>query len=168
MKWTGNIGGSLRIARACAILLGSLLALAGCGGDDDSEAGSSEGACAFLKKSEVEDALGGPFAPPTLNETPSGSAVQVCSWYPKPGEAGRGFVQLTVSRFPGKGRRQFDNQRKISPRAKIISGLGEGAFSSGFGRNVKVTTLKDDRLVEVLSVDERTATKLVKAVLDRV
>ncbi len=116
VEWVGNVAGSFRVARVCAVLLGSLLALAGCGGDGDS-AGSSEGACAYLKKGEVENALGGPFAPPKRNESPSGSAVQVCSWYADAGKEGRGFIQLTVSRFPGKGRRQFDNQRKITPRA---------------------------------------------------
>ncbi|MGI8594092.1 MAG: hypothetical protein ACR2ML_06970 [Solirubrobacteraceae bacterium] len=151
--------------RLYAVLLGSVLALAGCGGDDG---GDSAGACAFLNKDEVEDALGGPFAPPKRNEGPSGSAVEVCSWYAEAGKDGRGFIQLTVSNFPGKGRRQFDNQRKITPRAKDISEVGEGAFASGFGRNTKVTTLKGDRLVEVLSVDEGTATELAKAVLDRV
>ncbi len=163
----GRIAGLHRVARACAVLIAALLALAGCGGDDD-VAGSSEGACAFLTRGAVEEALGGPFAPPKRDESPSGGAIQVCNWYAEPGKAGRGFIQLTVSTFQGKGRRQFDNQRRITPGSRTIVGVGEGAFVSQFGRNTKVTTFKEDRLIEVLSVDEPTATELAKTVLERV
>ncbi len=168
VEWAGSVAGFRRVARVCAVLLGSLLVLAGCGGGDDDSAGSSEGACAFLNKDDVEKALGGPFAPPKRNEGPSGSAVQVCSWYAEAGKEGRGFIQLTVSTFSGKGRTQFDNQRKITPGAKIVPSLGEAGFVSRFGTNTKVTALEGDRLVEVLSVDERVATELAKAVLERV
>ncbi len=168
VELAGSLAGFPRAARLCAALLGSLLALAGCGGGGDDSAGSTDGACAYLTKDDVEGALNGPFAPPRPNESPSGSAVQVCTWYPEAGKDGRGFVQLTVSTFKGKGRTQFDNQRKITPGAKVIAGVGEGAFAGRFGPNTKVTALKGDRLVEVLSVDQRTATELVKAALERV
>lgn len=172
VEWAGNVAGFRRATRVCVVLLGFLLALAGCGGDDGESAGSTEGACAYLTKDDVEGALNGPFAPPrpneSPNESPSGSAVQVCTWYPEAGKDGRGFVQLTVSTFKGKGRTQFDNQRKITPGAKVIAGVGEGAFAGRFGPNTKVTALKGDRLVEVLSVDLKTATELAKAVLARV
>lgn len=168
VEWGGNVAGFRRATRVCVVLLGSLLALAGCGGGGDDSAGSTDGACAYLTKDDVEGALNGPFAPPRPNESPSGSAVQVCTWYPEAGKDGRGFVQLTVSTFKGKGRTQFDNQRKITPGAKVIAGVGEGAFAGRFGSNTKVTALKGDRLVEVLSVDQRTATELVKAALERV
>ena len=172
VEWAGNVAGFLRVARVCAVLLGSLLALAGCGSGEDDSAGSTEGACAYLTKDDVEGALDGPFAPPRRNEGSSGSAVQVCTWYPDAGndagKGGRGLVQLTVSRFEGKGRAQFDNQRKITPGATVISGVGEGAFAGRFGQNTKVTTLKGDHLVEVLSVNQQIATELAKAVLERV
>lgn len=168
VEWGGNVAGFRRATRVCVVLLGFLLALAGCGGDDGESAGSTEGACAYLTKDDIEGALDGPYAPPRLNTGPSGSAVQVCSWYPEAGNEGRGFVQLTVSTFKGKGRTQFDNQRKITPGAKVIVGLGEGAFAGRFGNNIKVTALEGDRLVEVLSVDQQTATELAKAVLERV
>lgn len=173
-----------RAAAWAAVFIALAPAVAACGGGSDKK--PSEGAgpgttpkqsgggstartgpCTLLTSAEVQAALGGPFKPPTRNASPVGGAVQVCTWFPQAGSGPLGFVQVSVADFPGGGRAVFGGGKRATAGAKDASGIGDAAYSSKAGSNTKITSLKGETVISVTSVDEASAMKLAKAVLDR-
>jgi hypothetical protein len=167
-----------------AVLVGFALAIAACGGDSDKKQrpeprGGATAArsgpappakadpCSLLTSAAVEDALGAPFKRPERNAAPSGGALQVCTWFREGGARPLRFVQVSVGDFAGGGRAVFDRGRRATPGAQDVPGIGDAAYSTRLAGNTKVTTLKDETVISVTSVDEPSATKLAKLVLGR-
>jgi hypothetical protein len=172
-----------------AVSIGLALAVAACGGGDGKKASTGAAAggagavttteqpgggaagttdpCSLLTSEEVQGALGGALKPPKRNASPSGGAVQVCTWFPQGGSLPVRFVQVSVAEFPGAGRAVFDGGRRATPNAKAVSAVGDAAYSSKLGTGTKITFLKGETVISVTSVDEASATQLAKAVLAR-